>query len=92
VPGNRFRAAIIPFSVAGPFRIFAEFTASFKRIANSREFHSAKRGLSSLFDGWFESRLEEVGRKPKRTSEPKSRLWDASENHVIIRRKIWEGI
>jgi hypothetical protein len=74
VPGNRLRAAIIPFSVAGPFRIFAECTAGFKRIANSREFHSAKSGLASSFGGLAGIAAPGAGREPKKTSWPKNRL------------------
>jgi hypothetical protein len=87
MPGNRFRAAIIPFSAAGPFRIFAECTASFKRIANSREFHSAKSALSSSFGGLVRIRIREWAGRQRTAGETKSRVWEASENHVIMKEE-----
>jgi hypothetical protein len=51
---NRFRAAIILFSVAGPFRIFVEFTASHKIIANYVDFHSPKAAPAANSSASFE--------------------------------------
>jgi hypothetical protein len=51
---NRFRAAIILFSVAGPFRIFVEFTASHKIIANYVDFHSPKAAQAADSPASFE--------------------------------------
>jgi hypothetical protein len=51
---NRFKAAIILFSVAGPFGILVEFTASHKIIANCADFHSPKAALAAHSSAWFE--------------------------------------